>query len=495
MVLALRSNAAARRAGEPGQPWAAAPTLAVRRRKRLAVFLLIDALAITLGCAATLLGSNLPHTGDSVSWLVAFGVFTFLGLTRRGFYRLGMGTSLLDEVARLIGVTATVGAAIVVLRVLFAPAPDLGGQTVRVWAFVTVYLAAGRIALSLQLRRHRRAGGALPTLIVGTGQVGALVGDRLLQNRQLGLLPIGFLDDDPSPAQSEELALPLLGSTDDLEHAASAHDVAHVVICFSAVTHEVLLDVVRRARRADLGVSLVPRLYEEVTCRVAVGHVGGIPLLQVDQPNPRGWAFSVKYALDRLVASVALVCAAPFMLVVAVIVKLSSKGPVLYRQRRVGLDGREFDILKFRTMTDTPDAAQEPDEDVAHAMLRRESPLVSGDRRTPVGRWLRRTSIDELPQIINVVRGEMSLVGPRPERPSLAESFERQIYRYSERHRVKSGMTGWAQVHGLRGQSSLADRAEWDNYYIENWSPWLDIKIILMTVACVLRGEHEERSS
>ena len=124
-------------------------------------------------------------------------------------------------------------------------------------------------------------------------------------------------------------------------------------------------------------------------------------------------------------------------------------------------------------------------------MLRKESPLVSGDRRTPVGRWLRRLSLDELPQMINVARGEMSLVGPRPERPSLAENFERQIYRYSERHRVKSGMTGWAQVHGLRGQSSLADRAEWDNYYIENWSLWLDFKILLLTIPAMLRGDND----
>jgi lipopolysaccharide/colanic/teichoic acid biosynthesis glycosyltransferase len=172
-------------------------------------------------------------------------------------------------------------------------------------------------------------------------------------------------------------------------------------------------------------------------------------------------------------------------------VKVSSPGPIFYRQRRVGLDGRHFEILKFRTMLDTPEAAEEPGENVAQAMLRRQSPLVSGDRRTPIGRWLRRLSLDELPQIINVVKGEMSLVGPRPERPSLAESFERQIYRYGERHRVKSGMTGWAQVHGLRGQSSLSDRAEWDNYYIENWSPWLDLKILLLTVPAMLRGDND----
>ena len=490
MTNAVRKTAAA--APEHLSVAGQAPTPAVRRRTRLAIFVLIDALAIALASWAAMRGSNLVTTRESLYWLVAFDVLVFLSLTRRGFYRLGIGRSLLDEVARLVGVTATVGSAIIVVRVVLLPAPDVGGQTVRLWAFVTAYLAAGRIALALQMRRRRRAGGALPTLIVGAGQVGELVGARLLQNRQIGLLPIGFLDDDPFPRRhADERTIPLLGKTEDLESIASAHDVGHLVVCFSAVTHEVLLDVVRRARRANIDVSLVPRLYEEVTCRVAIGHVGGIPLLQVDQANPRGWAFAVKYALDRVVAVVALACLTPLMVAVAVAVRLSSPGPILYRQRRVGLDGREFDILKFRTMFQTPEAAEEPNAKVAAAMLKQQSPLVSGDRRTPIGRWLRKLSLDELPQIINVVKGEMSLVGPRPERPSLAESFERQVYRYGERHRVKSGMTGWAQVHGLRGQSSLADRAEWDNYYIENWSPWLDLKILVLTLPALLRGDND----
>ena len=469
-----------------------AATPALRRRNRLAIFILIDAIAIILASGAATRGANLVPTRQSLYWMVTFDALVFLALTRRGFYRLGLGSSLLDEVARLVGVTATVGSAIIVIRVVLVPTTDVGGQTVRLWAFVTAYLAAGRIALSLQMRRRRGAGGAVATLIVGAGQVGSLVGARLLQSSKLGLLPIGFLDDAPGPARhTDDQTIPLLGKTEDLERVIEAHNIGHIVVCFSAVTHDVLLDVVRRARREDVDISLVPRLYEEVTCRVAVGHVGGIPLLQVDQPNPRGFAFSVKYALDRVVCAFALVCLAPLMLVVALAVKLSSPGPLFYRQRRVGLDGREFDILKFRTMFEAPDGAQEPNERVAAAMLDQRSPLISGDRRTPIGRWLRKLSLDELPQLINVVRGEMSLIGPRPERPSLARSFERQIYRYGDRHRVKSGMTGWAQVHGLRGQSSLADRAEWDNYYIENWSPWLDVKILLLTLPALLRGDND----
>jgi lipopolysaccharide/colanic/teichoic acid biosynthesis glycosyltransferase len=179
-------------------------------------------------------------------------------------------------------------------------------------------------------------------------------------------------------------------------------------------------------------------------------------------------------------------------------------GPVFFRQRRVGADGREFDMLKLRTMKGRPEEDEEADIGWALEQLVRNGgvepdlgnlpawPSIGNDRRTRLGRLLRRFSLDELPQLWHVVRGEMSLIGPRPERVSYVRYFEQSIYRYAERHRVKSGITGWAQVSGLRGKTSLRDRVEWDNYYIENWSPWLDVKILLMTFACVLSGKHEE---
>jgi len=179
---------------------------------------------------------------------------------------------------------------------------------------------------------------------------------------------------------------------------------------------------------------------------------------------------------------VAVTVLAPLLLCIAAAVKLTSRGPVLFRQCRVGRDNQEFDLLKFRSMGPPPD-------DGGFAPVAGSAPGgVEGlDRRTVVGRFLRRTSLDELPQLLNVARGEMSLVGPRPERPEFVEAFVRDITRYGERHRVKSGITGWAQVHGLRGQTSLSDRIEWDNYYIEHWSWKLDLKILALTVVAVLR--------
>ncbi|HVM14768.1 MAG TPA: exopolysaccharide biosynthesis polyprenyl glycosylphosphotransferase [Egibacteraceae bacterium] len=462
------------------------------RRRTLLAYVLVDALAIGLGSAAALLGATGPGARNTPVWTVAFGALAFLALHRRGFYRLRLRPSLLDQTAELVAATASVAAAVLTVRVLSVPTGNAGGQTVRLWVFVTAYLVVGRTALSLQRRACRRspASTALPTLIVGTEPTGRLVATRLLEHPQLGLRPIGFLDDH-CHAGDGGLPLPILGTTADLEAQMHLHRVAHLIVCFSATSHSVLLDMVRRARRSGVAVSLLPRLYEEVTSRARVRHVGGIPLLEVSQPDPRGWQFTAKYAIDRVVAFVALLLLLPLLLALAAAVAATSPGPVLYRQRRVGLDAQEFDIFKFRTMYVETDQ-EEPGATVAEAMLSQRSPLVNGDRRTPVGRWLRRFSLDELPQLMNVLRGEMSLIGPRPERPSLADAFERRVYRYGDRHRVKSGITGWAQVAGLRGSSSLEDRVEWDNYYIENWSWWLDVKIAILTVPALLRGENAE---
>jgi lipopolysaccharide/colanic/teichoic acid biosynthesis glycosyltransferase len=207
-----------------------------------------------------------------------------------------------------------------------------------------------------------------------------------------------------------------------------------------------------------------------VNVHVAVDHLGGLPLLGLRWINPKGWQFAIKHAIDRIGAGVLLLALLPLLLTVAALVRLSSRGPTLFRQRRVGRDGREFEMLKFRTMRLT-------ERDEGEPMLVALPPdlgpggVEGSDRRTWIGSFMRRTSLD------------MSLVGPRPERPHYAELFGSQVARYTDRHRVKSGITGWAQVNGLRGRTSLSDRVEWDNYYIENWSLSLDLKIVLMTLA------------
>jgi len=241
---------------------------------------------------------------------------------------------------------------------------------------------------------------------------------------------------------------------------------------------------IAQCQELGVGVSVVPRLYEWINDRATLDRVGGLPLLTLRPTDPRGWEFALKHALDRVFAASALVVLLPLMLLIAAAVRLSSPGPILFRQRRVGRDGQVFDLLKFRTMRIDKSAdrsAFSPPPGTAPGGVE------VTDRRTLVGRWLRRSSVDELPQLLNVLRGEMSIIGPRPERPEFVERFSTEVARYEQRHRVRSGLTGWAQVNGLRGQTSIDDRVEWDNYYIQNWSLRLDFRILLMTIAEVFR--------
>jgi exopolysaccharide biosynthesis polyprenyl glycosylphosphotransferase len=375
--------------------------------------------------------------------------------------------------------------AILTLRELVAGSEAISAQSIRPWAFATVYLAAGRVALHWSRAQARRHGEALrPTLIVGAGRIGRLTAKRLMEHPEYGLKPIGFLDKEPMDASEHGgVVMPVLGSSWDLDRIVAEHDVQQVIITFSTAPNEVLLRLARRCEELGVGVALVPRLFETVTSKLTVEYLGGLPLLAARASNPRGAQFAVKYAVDRVVAALLIVLSAPLVIAAALGVVVTLGRPVFFRQRRVGRDGREFEMLKFRTMWEServdatgvelpPDTAPGGVEGI--------------DRRTPFGAFLRRTSIDELPQLLNVLKGEMSLIGPRPERPEFVGLFEQSVYRYGDRHRVKAGITGWSQVNGLRGKTSLADRVEWDNYYIENWSLWLDVKILLLTFVAVL---------
>jgi exopolysaccharide biosynthesis polyprenyl glycosylphosphotransferase len=240
-------------------------------------------------------------------------------------------------------------------------------------------------------------------------------------------------------------------------------------------------------------VLVVPRKFDTINDRVGYDTLGGLPLLSFAAVDPKGLQFALKHALDSLLALVALVVLAPLIALVALAVRLSSPGPVMFSQRRVGRDGKVFDLYKFRSMRMVDDAEQKPEQEGSALEYLLGGDVAPGgvegeDRRTAVGRLLRRTSLDELPQLINVLKGDMSLVGPRPERPEFVELFRQEVKRYGDRHRVKSGITGWAQVHGLRGQTSLAERVEWDNYYIAHWSLALDLKILALTLVALFRS-------
>jgi exopolysaccharide biosynthesis polyprenyl glycosylphosphotransferase len=415
-------------------------------------------------------------------WLLAYAALVVGLLARRRLYDWRLRLSMLDNFKRVVTAVVLASMTLLTLRILLpGDVDDLAGQSLRLLAFSAVYLAAGRVAFDwtqLMARRHGEL--ARPTLIVGAGRVGALTATRLLDNPELGLRPVGFLDKEP--LDEARLPVPVLGASWDLERLIEQHGIEHVVVTFSTAPNEVLLREVERCEELGVPVSLVPRLFERVTERVNVEHIGGLPLLSARLTNPKGWQFALKYIVDRIVAAALLALISPLLLALALGTLISVGRPIFFRQPRAGRDGREFEMLKFRSMRAASEPLVVPDlpPDTAPGGVE------GDDRRTRFGTLLRRTSLDELPQLLNVLKGEMSLIGPRPERPDFARLFGESIYRYDERHRVKAGITGWAQVHGLRGKTSLRDRVEWDNFYIENWSLWLDVKILLMTCWAVV---------
>ena len=456
--------------------------LAGRLRWRLGC-LAADLAMLALAGVATTLGATAAGVGSvSAGWTVGYCLLVLALLAMRGLYGSAFGQRTIDDLRRVAGATSFAALALLALAAVVGAGGDAIDQTLRLWLYATAYLVAARTALYWSQRQERRAGeGLRPTLIVGAGRVGRVAAQRLAEMPQLGLKPIGYLDKEPLDENGDGPVLPVLGASWDLEQVVREHNVEQVIITFSTAPNDVLLRLVRRCEDLGVAVAVVPRLYERTTTRLSVEHVGGLPLVSAHPSDPRGLHYAVKYAGDRIVSLALLVLLSPVILGAALATALSVGRPILFRQRRVGRDGVEFDMLKFRTMrvTEQPDAAFALKEGLAPGGVE------GADRRSGVGRFLRRTSLDELPQLFNVLRGEMSLVGPRPERPEYAAQFDSSVYRYAERQRVRSGITGWAQVHGLRGQTSIADRAEWDNYYIENFSLWLDLKILLLTIAAV----------
>jgi exopolysaccharide biosynthesis polyprenyl glycosylphosphotransferase len=456
----------------------------------LARFSLDAALIAVAGMAAELGARAAGIDGGPQGWVILFGSLVLGVFALRGMYRPRLRAELLEDLRGVVVVTSLAAMAVLTLRELISETPDLAAQIVRPWAFATVYLAAGRVALHWSQTQARRHGeGLSPTLIVGAGRIGRLTARRLLEQPELGLRPIGFLDKEPLDAQDGGPVLPVLGASWDLDRVVEEHGVQRVIVTFSTAPDDVLLRLFRRCEELGVSVAFVPRLFEKVTGRLTVDYLGGLPVIAARAPNPRGIQFAIKYAADRLLAAVLLLLASPLMIAAALGVLLTLGRPIFFRQRRVGRDGREFEMLKFRSMR--PQSWDGDEEQLALPPDTAPGGVEGADRRTALGSFLRRTSIDELPQLLNVLKGDMSLIGPRPERPQFVGLFEQSVYRYGDRHRVKSGITGWAQVHGLRGKTSLADRVEWDNYYIENWSLWLDLKICLRTAVAVFRAPRQ----
>jgi exopolysaccharide biosynthesis polyprenyl glycosylphosphotransferase len=439
---------------------------------------LADALVLFAAVVVVLLTT--PEAATMRLQLLLLPPIAGILLVSRGTYAWGIGRTPLDTAGRAVAAIITAAMAVVVLIVASGVTPDLTACTLAA-ALAMAGTIATRALLSAGRRRALlRARTGDPALVVGAGSVGQRIAQRLLGDPTYGLSPVGFLDADASAADGG--SLPVLGAPDELRAITASTGARHVIIAFSPSSRDDSLGgLLRDCEQLGLDVSVVPRLFDAVNGNLLYQRVGGLPLMGLRPSSRKRLQLRIKRIMDILVSATLLTLGAPVLAAIALAVQLESPGPALYRQRRLGRDGQQYDVLKFRSMRGDTSGTFVPV--AGHAP----GGVEGVDRRTRLGRFLRRTSLDELPQLLNVLRGDMSLVGPRPERPEFAVAFARDIHRYDDRLRVRSGLTGWAQVNGLRGQTSIEDRVEWDNYYIEHWTLALDLKILLMTLTVPFR--------
>lgn len=308
-------------------------------------------------------------------------------------------------------------------------------------------------------------------LILGTGETARDLFHNIKQNPRWGYEVIGFLSKHEENSKEMD-GVPILGDISHLEEVLEKKRPDEVVLAISGLSHEKMVQLIAECEKQIVLFKLVPDMFEIITTKVDVYDIDGIPLLGLKElPLEYVWNRFIKRLMDIIGSAIGLILSAPLYIIITPLIKLTSTGPVFYRQARCGEDGRAFTLFKFRTMYHNAEQKTGP------VWAKEDDP-----RCTWIGKWLRNLYMDELPQLINVLKGDMSLVGPRPERPSFVEQFKDDIPRYMSRHLVKSGITGWAQVNGLRGNTPLKERVKYDMCYIENWSIWFDLKILFMTI-------------
>ena len=410
-----------------------------------------------------------------------------LGFYLQGLYRLRRGRSRVDDffavfvgsiLAVVFGVVATL-----YVQTYFASeaARDVGAYQVSqlVWAiFLALNVAltfASRELVREVLERRWRAGiGLKRILIAGAGDLGRLVADKILEHRELGYQIVGFVDDRAAGDHLGYRGLPLLGTLEEAAEITSREGIDHLYVALPPEQHMRMIALLESTSREMVDVKVVPDLLQVIALRARLEDLDGVPVINVNDVPLQGFNAALKRAIDIGISASALIVLSIPLAIVAALVRFTSNGPIFYRQERMGLDGKSFTIVKFRSMFDDAEKHTGPVW------------AVQGDSRvTPLGRFMRRSNVDELPQLWNVLMGDMSIVGPRPERPHFVEQFKHKIPQYMLRHKVKAGLTGWAQVNGWRGNTPLEKRIEYDLYYIENWSVRLDLKIIWLTL---LRG-------
>jgi exopolysaccharide biosynthesis polyprenyl glycosylphosphotransferase len=486
-------------APEPGERSGSSATLPVHVRRRwpalivgagqllLDVALIAAAFLIAYHLDASLTSSGfIPPSGRTyLAMLVVLEVMVLVSFNVAGLYTLKRGVGHVDEFAKIcsalsVGVVLGLAANSFLFSSRFVYSRQL---LLSGWALAIVFVAGGRLLYSGLIGLLRRRGvSAERAVIVGTGAPARTVLETVRRFPHLGYRVVGFIAEDSDDVLLGQniLGLPIMGTTECLPMILRKERVDEVLIALAGASQARLVSLVDRCADDPVSITVYPDTFQLITNNeLSIGDLGGLPMVQVRTIALRGWNRVLKRGLDIVVALTVLICGAPFFLILALLIKLTSPGPVFLVQERVGRDGRPFWCLKFRTMR------QDAEKESGPVWTKPNDP-----RRTSLGAFMRRFSLDEFPQFINVLLGEMSVVGPRPERPYFVDQFTQSIPRYARRHREKAGLTGWAQVNGLRGDTSIEERTRYDLYYVENWSLFFDVKIIVRTIVLIFRDRN-----
>ncbi len=423
------------------------------------------------------------------SYVLVFPVFLavhFLIFFLQGFYRTRLRRTKIDD---FFLVTLNAVLTILIIQAILSylntysqgAAPLFRVSFKLSHGFLAVYFVVVVLMISFlrnqiyyfMKKRYAKGMNLKSALIVGAGKMGKTVAQKLSQYKDLGFVVKGFLDDERKEGELVDVdgGIPVLGPLSSLEAILEKKDVSDVYVALDLNNYDKILNTLKVVNKYVVNVRLIPDLFQLLTLKARLEDLDGFPVISVDEPPLRGMLLLAKRLMDIGVSALFLLLCAPFLLLISLLIKLTSKGPVLYHQERMGLDGQKFVMHKFRTMVCDAESQTGP------VMCSPDDPRV-----TKMGRFLRKFSLDEVPQLVNVLKGEMSLVGPRPERPVFVQKFREKIPKYMLRHKVKSGVTGWAQVHGLRQDTPIDKRLDYDFYYIQNWSLSLDLKILWKTL-------------
>lgn len=395
-------------------------------------------------------------------------------------YHLRRGMSRLDElysVFSAVSISVIVGIAFTAL--VYRSEMDYPRVMIAYfWGLALILIGLARVTHSLfRSILFQRGWAQSRLLIVGANEAGHMILEKIRGSPGLGYHPVGFLDDSLNGQCVQ--GLPVLGKVSELGDVVCRDGISEVIIALPEASHQELLSLISHCEDGNVSIKIFPDVFQIMASEVNVGDLNGLPLLTMRDVALRGWRLSLKRIVDLVISAIVLIFLSPVLLLIALLIKLDSPGPAIYTQERMGLDAVSFPCFKFRSMVADAEAQTGP------VWAKERDP-----RRTRVGAWLREHSLDELPNFINVFLGHMSLVGPRPERPVFVQQFRQMVPRYMERHQEKAGITGWAQVNGLRGNTSIWERTKYDIYYIEHWSLWLDFKIMLLTLMKFIRDPN-----